>query len=233
MLTIIHGDDIVSSRKYFLDLKQQHADALSFDGEKLNLTDLTQIFEGGGLFTETKTIFIEQFLSKKARGKKSVELESVIAYLEKNGSEHTITLWESKDLERGAQTTFKTATIKAFKLPQTLFVFLDNIKPGNGKMLLSLFHQTTQHTEVEMVFFMLVRQVRLLLALHKKSDEEIDELKRMAPWQKGKLEKQSALFETTALKHLYNGLFTIEVGQKTGGLSAPLQTTIDFLLLEI
>ena len=52
MTTIIHGADTVSSRKYFLDEKGKHPEAQLLEGEKIDLTDLAQIFEGGGLFDD-------------------------------------------------------------------------------------------------------------------------------------------------------------------------------------
>ncbi len=166
MLTLIHGDDIVSSRKYFQDIKQRHVDALLIEGDKANLTDITQIFEGGGLFYESKTVFIEQFLTKKfkksAAGsakKTASEAVNIAAYLEKQATDNNIILWEGKELEKSALSLFKIADIKMFKFPQTLFLFLDSIKPNNGKQLISLFHKTIVNSEEEMVFFMLIRQV--------------------------------------------------------------------------
>lgn len=237
MLIVIHGDDLASSRNFFSDQKQQYPDAVLLEGENVAITELTQIFEGGGLFGEQKNVFIEQLLTKKTRGtratsKKPTELSQIVAYLEQNAQENNIVLWEGKDLERNALALFKAATIRPFKLPQTLFLFLDSIKPGNGKVLLKLFHQTIATTEPEMVFFMLVRQIRLLLALSENSNEAIDEVKRLT-WQKKKIEQQAKLFKKEHLQELYKKLFTIEVGQKTGTLTGSLITTIDFFLIEV
>lgn len=232
MITIIHGSNTALSRKYFLSEKQKFSDATILDAEKVNLTDLTQLFEGGGLFGETKYLFIEQLLTKR---KKSADLKDILIYLEKNASENAIFLWEGKELEQAMLKQFKNAIVKPFKLPQTLFQFLDAIKPGNSKLLISLFHQTVETTETEMVFFMLVRYFRILLALSeaKQQTESIDEVKRMADWQKNKLQKQVKLFDNSHLLTLYNKLFDIEVAQKTGRLSSSLISTIDFFLLEV
>lgn len=230
MLTLIHGSDTAASRKYFLDEKQRFQDALLLDAEKVNLTDLAQIFEGGGLFGESKYVFIELLVTKK---KKASDFKDIITYLEDHADDHTITLWENKELDIGTTKAFKKALIKPFKLPQTLFLLLDNLKPGNGEMLVSYFHQTIAAAEPEMVFFMLIRQFRLLLALSDEGTNQIDEVKRMAPWQRTKLQKQAALFSKEELLSNYQKLYKIELGQKTGGLSAALIPTIDFLLLEI
>src|SRR2546423_1734887 len=129
MITIIHGTDIVTSRKYFLDEKQKYPQAQLLDGEKISLTDLTQIFEGGGLFEESKVIFVEQFFNRK---KRKEEFAIFVNYLQKQNN-HTIFLWEGKELERSMLTAFKTAIPRVFKLPQTLFLLMDSLKPGNAK----------------------------------------------------------------------------------------------------
>jgi hypothetical protein len=239
MLVIVHGDDIVASRKYYLDLKEKHEDASTFDGGAVTMTDLAQIFEGGGLFEDSKTVFIEQLLTKKARvGRKSktsepTELDTILEYFRKHASSNTIVLWENKEIERGALLAFPTADIKIFKLPQTLFLLLDSFKPNNGQKLVQLFHQTIASAEPEMVFFMLVRQVRLLLGLLDQNIQSIDEIKRMQPWQRTKLQRQAAAFTPERLRKAHHDLFQIEVGQKTGGLSTSVTSAIDFLLLEI
>lgn len=248
MITIIHGTDIVASRKFFLEEKEKIIDAQILNGEKITLTDLTQIFEGGGLFEDNKTVYIEHFFSRK---KRKEEFAALAEYLQKQSS-HTIYLWEAKELEKSSLNVFKTATPRVFKLPQTLFVLMDSFKPGNSKQLISLFHQTIETTDVEMVFFMLVRQVRLLLALSSPvissetrnltrsltnvrddKTEPIDELKRLAPWQQTKMQQQASTFGEKKLKILHQQLFELEKGQKTGSLAAPLSTSIDFFLLEI
>ena len=241
MLILIHGSDTAQSRKYFLGEKQKFPDAILLDAEQVNLTDLAQIFEGGGLFGESKYILIEQLLTKR---KKSADFAEILAYLEKHAEEHTIILWEGKELERSSLNALKKAAVKAFKLPQTLFQFLDALKPNNSKLLITLFHQTIKESETEMVFFMLVRQIRLLLGftpmqhqgLHgfePWDKDPIDELKRMSPWQKSKLQQQAKLFTSEELIQLYDRLFQIEVGQKTGKLTQTLDSTIDFLLAEV
>jgi hypothetical protein len=150
MLTLIHGFDTALSRKYFMDEKQRANDAIILDADSVNLTDLTQLFDGGGLFGETKYLFIEQLLTKR---KKSADLPEILKFLEKNAEEHTIILWEGKELERSSLMLLKTATVRAFKLPQSLFQFLDALAPGNGKILIKLFRQTIETSETEMVFF--------------------------------------------------------------------------------
>ena len=233
MITVIHGDDISKSREYLLELKQKHKNFISFDGNKLTIAELIQNIEGSSLFGSTKTIFIEEFLTKfKKTDKESKEIFDLIV---KNSKSSVFVLWESKEILKKELFIFKDSIIKVFKLPKNIFLFLDNLKPGNSKNLLNLFHQALDSgIKEELILFMLQRQLRILLALSESSDREsIEELSRLAPWQTEKLEKQTKLFDQSSLKKAYKKLYKIEIGQKTGSLSLSLTQAIDFLLLEI
>ena len=64
MITIIHGDDVLSSRNYLLEEKNKSTSNFAFEGKNMILNDLIQVIESEGLFTDTKTIFIENFLAE-------------------------------------------------------------------------------------------------------------------------------------------------------------------------
>lgn len=252
MITLIHGDDTTASRNYFFGLKSKVQESISLDGSKITVTDLTQALEGQDLFGDAKEIFIEELLSKKKPPK---ELEALASLLTAHNSS-SITIWESKELSAKQISLFKTATIKLFKIPATIFAFLDAFRPNNNKQLLELFHTTLEDKEAEFIFFMLQRQVRILLSLHSLSEQSeskvnsiknneldpgsksgmmqvISEVSRIAPWQKGKLEKQAGLFAIDKLLGLHSKIFTIEYGLKTGNLTFPLADEIDLLLLSL
>lgn len=232
MITIIHGEDTVSSRKYFIQEKQKSQRWINFSEENINLTNLAQAIEGDSLLftSEKKEIFIEDLFPKKP----SKEFISIISYLEKHARTIDIKIWESKELSKKQLNSFRNIVIKSFNLPKSLFLFLDELKPQNGKKLINLFHKALETTEVELIFYMMTRQFRLLLALCDKSEEnQIDELKRIAPWQKSKLQKQVGLFSITNLKNIYKKICSIEVLQKTGADILSLPQAIDFFLLSI
>ncbi len=229
MITIIHGTDNVTSRRYFFDLKEKSSDAEIYQGDKITITDLIQILDGGGLFSDIKTIFIENLFGKR---KSDSEIKEIIRILNKNSENCDIFIWESKELTKVQTVKLKDAVVKPFKLPNTLFTLLDSIKPKNGNKLVMLFNQTAQEADPEMIFFMIVRQFRLMLAVREAGREQVDELKRMS-WQMGKLKSQASLFDIKDLKKLYADLFEIEKAQKTGNLSMPMKQTIDIFLLSI
>lgn len=228
MITILHGDNVTASRNALYELKSSKKDAVYFDGSKVQISDLVQIVEGSSLFTEPKDIFIEDFFSKR-KGKES---EEIIEYLQKHEKESIIVFWEGKKLTAKQLNSFKKADSREFKLPQALFSFLDSLGQDR-KTNMSLFHQVLQTNEPELVFFMLIRHFRILLAMTESSSETIDEVKRLAPWQISKLQRQARLFSDDKLKRIYKHIHDIDVAQKTGTSSLTLTQAIDFFLADL
>ena len=229
MITILHGDDIVSSRNYLVSLREKTQNPLDFKGDKLTLIDIVQAIEGFGLFSNEKNIFIENFLVQK---KSNPQFKEIIEFIVKNSKDSNIVFWENKEISKSIALTFKAATVKLYKLPQNLFLFLDHIK-HNNKGNVKFFHDTISQMSEELVFYMIVRQFRLMLAVSLDQKDPIDELKRIAPWQKGKLERQAAGFGLENLKSIYSKLYEIDYKQKYGLTTAPLTRNIDFFLMEI
>lgn len=230
MITIIHGDDIATSRKYLQEQKENTNEFVALETEA-TLSDFAQNIEGSALFNDTKTIFIENFLSKT--GKMDANAEEIIEFVNKHEKDAKLFFWERKEISKRILSLFKNAVVKTFKIPQTIFLFLDSLKPGIGIKAVDLFHQALQASEPEILIFMLVRQFRLLIALSGKSRTVIEELSRLAPWQEGKLKKQASYFSKEQLKSIYRKLYEIDVAQKTGSSLLSLIQSIDFFLLGI
>jgi len=229
MVTIIHGDDLANSRKYFIDLKDKTNNPTSLRGDKVTLSELTQLIEGNSLFSEEKNIFIENFLSQKKTNK---EFKEILDYFKKNENKSELYFWEDKEITKANLSQFKNANSKIFKFPQSLFLFLDNLKPNNSDNVL-YFHNVIAKTSEELVFYMIIRQFRILFALLIDNFSPIDELKRLAPWQRGKLERQARLFGEEKLKEIINKLYLIDYKQKYGLTTLPLTQNVDFFLMEI
>ncbi len=230
MLTIIHGDDVATSRNLLLEFKKKFPNSVTIDGEKVSLTELVQILDGEGLFDENKAIIIEQILSKRKLTKSSDPIFNII---KEHTLEKDIILWEGKEIDKKVLSLFPHSLIKTCKIPQTLFLFLDSLRPNNNKKLITLYHKSLETIEPEMVFYMLVRHVRILLSLINSKGESIEEVKRLAPWQISKYQKQAKLFSEDQLLFLHKKLYKIDYQHKTGTLPVTLDTTIDILLLEM
>jgi len=229
MIIILHGDDIVSSRNHLVSLREKTKNPLDFRGDKLTLSDLVQAIEGSFLFFIEKNIFIENFLTQK---KTNQQFKEIVEYITKNNKDVNIVFWENHEISKSAALTFKDAEVKLYRLPQNLFLFLDNLK-HNSKENVKFFRNTISQMSEELVFYMMIRQFRLMLALLIKQKDPIDELKRLAPWQRGKLERQAAGFGIEKLKSIYGRLYEMDYNQKYGLTTAPLARNIDFFLMEI
>lgn len=233
MITIYHGDDTAESRNAYFTAKQKTTNATTLNGATVTLEDLQQALSGEDLFGDKKPIFIEDLLSKR----KGKDLDGLISLFQSSivNDQSSIFLWESKTLTPKQAGLFKGATIREFKIPSTIFAFLDLLRPGNGKMLVEQFHKTLEDKEAEFVLFMLTRQIRMLLALSAESHDgqTISEVARLAPWQRGKLDKQAKSFTKERLIDLHSKLYELEFGMKTGGLVLPMKESIDMLLLTI
>lgn len=225
MITIVHGNDITTSRKFFLDQKDENS--LTFDAESLVLDELEHSLQGFGLFGERKKIFIENLFSRKA----TKNLEPIGSLLSKNQGLN-VYVWADKEVGVKSLLSYPRFENKNFKIPNTIWSFLDGIRPNNLSNVKS-FHSAINSTEPEIVFAMIVRQFRLLLGLTESSENTIDEVKRLAPWQKSKLMRQASLFDKDSLKQIYKKLYKIEKQQKTGSSNLSLVQNIDILLLQI
>lgn len=228
MITLIHGEDIAASRNHYWQLRQKIADGQILDGATISLTDLQQNLAGEDLFGTKQSVFLENLLSKRKSVKEMEYFTDVI-----NNTNADVVMWESKELTPKQTVLLKNATVRVFKIPATIFALLDNLKPGNGKVLIESYHKTLAEKDPEFVLVMLQRQTRILLALAEPSQESISEISRLAPWQKGKIEKQAKLFSVGQLLHLHDQLFQLELGMKTGSLSLPLSDSLDLTLLSV
>lgn len=226
MITVIFGDNLRDSRLYLSTLTSEKKTTV-FTDENLDMTALAQAFSSDMLFAEKETFVFENLLSKS----KSSEKEAILNFIKTNEKENDVVFWDGKMLTPTSLKAFPKATIKEFRLPQSLFQFMDSIRPGNAKVMLNLHHKTLESTEEEMVFYMLVRQTRLLLAVATGSN--IEEVKRLRPWQVDKLSSQAKTIGIQNLKSYYMQLFDLDRKQKTGELSSPLSIMIDFFLSSI
>jgi len=228
MLNVIHGDNIVASRNYLNSLIEQLKnkgvkEIIRLDGKKVSLTQIIQALESQSLFGTDKAIVIENLLSRQ-KGKTK---EEILNYLSQADIKLTCILWEPKSIHANALKKFKNSQIKLFKTSATVFKFLDSLKPKNTSSMIQLMDQSIASDSVEMVFYMLARQVRLLLLATGKNGL------KMAPWQLGKLKKQAAIFRLPKLLKLHHKLLIIDEKTKTGQSPLGLEGELDLLITSL
>ncbi len=223
---VFSGEDIISSRKAFLEyldsLKSKDYEVVRINGKDASEETLILNSAQNSLFGQKKLLAIDCLLS----GKKFKENEKILNTL--NSLECDIIIWENKDFSKADQLKYQGFVFKNFKLPQVLFTFLDAITPGNTENNLRLFQNTVESVDASYLFLMFIRQIRLLILASDKND-----LLKLAPWQKSKLQKQAKYFSLVKLKEINQKLLQIDFNQKTSQTPFPLEHQLELLLTEI
>ena len=225
MLTILHGDHIVESRKELSQLKETYKDAEVIElGGNVDLPMVKQALESQSLFALKRLVIFENLFASKGDGAKEI-----LSYLGGGAYDAEVVMWEGKTIDGRRLTPLKKAQVKVFALDKHLFQFLESLRPNNPTRTLSLFHTLLERESVELLFFMVVRQVRLLLGA--RAHAPIPELSRMAPWQRDKLISQASTFRDEAsIVALLEQLFWIEYKQKSGQSGMSLTAQLDIFL---
>jgi len=225
MFTILHGDNQVASRQKLNELIKAQKSAgveeiIRLDGAKIDQNQLVQEVAPTSLFGSNRLIIVEGLFSRPKSQQKKALLESLHRSLDNLPS---LIVWEPKALTKTVLKNFTSVQIKEFKLTQTLFTFLDSLYPGNASESYRLLEKTRLHEADELIFFMLVRQIRLLIQVK-------DKVAKLPPWQIQKLNRQANLFPFEKLIEVHHQLLEIDRSIKTGKTQLPLSAHLDLLL---
>lgn len=219
-MIIIHGDDTVKSRYQLNDLiniaKYKEQEIKRYDADALDLTSLTQVLEGLTLFGKIPLLVIEDLFSLP----KSKKKENLIEFLSKY-QERDLILYEKKPLSVTVLKPFAKAEVREHKPAAIIFSFLENLRPGSsGKSLGHLADLEQAGEPAELIFAMIVRQVRLLIQALEPATL------KAAPWQRERLATQARAFGERALLKLHDDLYFIDKQLKTGKNSLDLSTQL-------
>lgn len=234
MITVLHGEDIIRSRQALLELKKgvTGAEIIVLDKNNATLTRLIESLEAKSLFGQEKLVILDNIFALKSKK----ELNDILKYFEENEIKADVIVWSDKTLTKTRLKYFRNAKAQLFKLPAPIFAFLDSIRPSNTKQMLMLLQNSLKSSEAEFVFYMIIRQLRMLI-LSKTVNNETKSLpsdfKRLAPWQKGKLKQQAKKFSQERLFELYHQLLDIDAKLKTGRLNLELAGTLDLFVCQI
>ena len=233
MITILHGDNQISSRDELVSIKQ----AARLRGDEIvefsttpTITDIVQALESPSMFASSRLVIMENFIGSLRPG---ANRDTIIDYLCKGAFDARLVLWEGKSVGRSIikLKRQKHITVKEHALPSTIFSFVDSIMPGNTTMALKTLRTALETTVPEVIFSMIVRQFRILIALV--TNATIPETTRLAPWQKGKISRQVNSFTKEQLVRAYKELLLIDYQVKTGRTSVDLTTRIEQFMMNL
>lgn len=229
MLTLLHGENIQTSRVELVRLKSSFVgkEVRLLDGRGLDITTIKEATESSSLFGGDVVVVIEQLFSKLGRKTKSIE--EYAAVLVESAKSCEIIAWEDKQMSPTIIKSFgSSAVIRQFDLPKIIFQFLDAIGSGHSKILLDLFHQAVAIDAPELIFSMIVSRVRQLIMM---KDRVVPP--SMQSWQAGRLTNQSKLFTMEKLIAMHTYLLHIETSIKGGTSPFTLTQHIEQLLVDI
>lgn len=221
MIHIILGDDIEESRREFVRLKEEYKNKgyEVFLLNEFNLSELDKwLYQSDSLFSRKKVFFGENLLSQnqgKNLLKKYDTLEKEIDFI----------FWEEKLEEKTAKKIFKYAKIHLFKLPYTIFKFLDSVYPSNLQLSIHHLNKISQIVNENIILYMLQERLRDLILIKNNLKPE----KKLADWQIRKLKTQSRYWQEKELISFYDALYRIEEAIKTGKSYYSIKKSLDIL----
>jgi hypothetical protein len=230
MIALIHGEDTTASRDKLAEFKKKYHDAelLTLDGKNLTLSTLVNSFDTTSLFQLKKILIIEKFFT----GVFSKEKTTVLKYIvdnQKTGAD--VVFWEDKKLDKTQLKKLGAdAKILVFDLPQLLFKFLDSIGISSPVTLLNQFHQLQKQKESELIFVMILRQVRNLIIA---KDLGLKGFGTMPGWQAGKFIQQAGTKTLDDLISWYRRLLRIDYQIKTGQTPFSVDALLDLFFISI
>lgn len=224
MITVICGEDILSSRNYYHTLKGEYRHK-GREIKEISPADIPELQKWLGnaptLFGEPAVFFTEHVNKKITRT--SQDLKKNLEVIANNPST-ALVIWEevsARELKFG-----KLVKVKEFKPQSSIFKLLDLCLPGKKMEFLEAYRSVSTYTDNTFIFLMIVRHVRkLLLATSGVFDKAIPS------WQKGKLSSQAKAWNFEKLIAFYESLHKIDVGLKTGSTPYSPRQSLDILVV--
>lgn len=227
MIYLFHGDHHLKSRNLLnqkiKNFKEENREIIRLP-QDFKIEELKQALESSSLFGQEKAVILENLFSKKGNNQ-----EKIIDYL--LGQKHFLpefVIWESKVLQsRILKKLPPFWKILLFKTPRLIFKFLESLKMASPKQSLKILTECLKTEEAEFIFYMLIRQIRLLVL----AKENL--LKNSPPWQQAKFSRQAGNFTLKELLGLHKELLEIDRKIKTGKTLMPLSFQLDLLIASL
>jgi len=223
MLTIICGENTIAAYNFFLERKKEFIDkkyeVLEIKPEAFEEL-VTWQSENLSLFTK-KRVFFTRNLNKKINKKN----ERTLNFISQIAKDKNINIFDFEEsIEKRNIKIQKNVLIKEFKLPTSIFNFLDSFYPGNFKNVIKNLNLLLETTAVELIFFMVTKRIRQLLMV--KFNNKINGIQL---WQLKKLNSQAKLWSKKSLIKLYQSLFQLEIKEKTSNNPFELKKSLELL----
>ena len=215
MIYIVHGEDSVKSRTLLINQQKK----LGIEAKvEIDASDITpsELFS----YVSQKDIFgNSQFIVMNTSNKKIANEDKIIEVLMKTPKETTLVIYAEKTLpKRNAfikkAKDFKARIVENEYIPKgNVFRFTDSLFSKNRiqtyKELENLLNEETDEFRLFSSIMYALRNITYYLY----KSEPFENLK---PFQQSKIEKQAKNFSIISIKNIYDTLYELEKGVKTG-----------------
>lgn len=229
MFLIIHGEDVVSSRKILNDKRSELKDneILVLDGNSCTFTDIISYVDAPSIFGNKKILILENIFQKAL----SEEKEKCIKYLKENKERLNVVFWEGKEIDKILVAKYFSREENILSAsPLIIFRFLDSLGMEGKQTVISLFHSILKQRDAFFILSMLYRQFRLLIIAVETKGTGLNQL---SPWQAKKFVAQGRYFTPEQLKNAYRALLSIEYNVKSGKTPLSLVELLDIFLVTL
>jgi len=222
MLTIICGEDSISSRDYYVKEVNKYKE-LGLEISNIYPKEIKNIFTGvsvQSLFGQN-IIYCTENLNKFIN-KKNI---SVLNILKEISSDKNLILldWENEISKRDLKYSEKSRIIE-FRPNKNIFKLLESCYPANLKEFLSILNEISHKMSEYLILIMLIRHIKKLL-LYKINGK----VENLAYWQLKQIAYQSKLWSKDALIVFYDKLINIEILEKIGKNPYSVKNYIELL----
>ncbi|MBP7876096.1 hypothetical protein KA012_03840 [Candidatus Woesebacteria bacterium] len=228
MITIIHGDNTVLSRKQLQTEIEKHVSGgktiRSLAGNELSLSVLTEALQPTSLFGDEQVLLLERLFRMRSKNLR----DQMLSILQDHPG-MTIIIWEDATVSATNLKLLQNAkpTIFSFKTSPLVFQAMDLFgNPGEKQRLLKHLHAAYDQDTPEFVFAMLTRQIRLLINV---AEGETAALK---PYTLQKIRHQAQFFPLKKLLQIHQQLLAIDLTQKQSSSLLSLEQQLDLLALQ-
>jgi len=212
MITIIHGDNIESSRNELTSIiaSCKGKEIRRLDEKHLDETALIQAMESNSLFSTNVVVIIENLFTPL--GRKTKRIKEFTKIIDDNTQSADCICWEPKELSKEVLSCFTSKIAsKVFSIPKTIFIFLDTIKTNNAKTLLSMTDELFLVSAPELVWNMMISRMRQLIQIQSGETPA-----KLQSWQVSRLTNQARSFTMDKLLKSYKNMLDMEYALKSG-----------------
>lgn len=222
MIYVLHGQDSLASYSHLQSLLKKYPNHQEvYFSQENSLEQLQNAIFGQNFFNANELFVCQNFISDK---------KVKVQQLEKIVTNKTIIFWEEEKLALGRLKSSEISTLE-FKLPTTLFQFLDSISP---KSIAPLIYIRKMSDKTAINWHLLNRILLLILAKKNLSRQDAEDVmkKAIASWQWQKILTQAENFQLTLLYQMFNALLQVDLMKKHGKTEADYSSLIELLLIK-